>query len=162
MPVKLIMLDVDGVMTDGTKVYGEDHNVIAKNYCDRDFTAIKRMKDSGLEVCLLSGDRRINEGMAISRKIDFYYSRDKLSALDGILNDYRCSLLETVYVGDDIFDTPIMSRVGFSFCPSDAPEDVKASCTHVLKSSGGRSVVAELYDTLVKTGLIARSMLGMK
>ena len=100
--------------------------------------------------------------MAISRKIDFYYSRDKLSALDGILNDYKCSLLETVYVGDDIFDTPILSRVGFSFCPSDAPEDVKASCTHVLKSSGGRSVVAELYDTLVKTGLIVRSMLGMK
>ena len=161
MPIKLVMLDIDGVMTDGTKMYGEDHNVIAKNYCDRDFTAIKRMKDSGLRVCFLSGDRRINEKMALHRKIDFYYSRNKLSDLESILSRYNCSLLEAVYVGDDIFDVPVLRQVGFSFCPSDAPLDVKASCSHVLKSHGGRSAVAELYDTLVQTGLVTNSMLGV-
>ena len=74
--INLVILDIDGVMTDGTKVYDESHNVIYKKYCDRDFTAIKRLKDCGVSVCFLSGDKRINEGMAASRNIDFYYSRN--------------------------------------------------------------------------------------
>ena len=59
--INLVILDIDGVMTDGTKVYDESHNVIYKKYCDRDFTAIKRLKDCGVSVCFLSGDKRINE-----------------------------------------------------------------------------------------------------
>ena len=161
MPIKLVMLDVDGVMTDGTKAYDENHNVISKSYCDRDFTAIKRIKDSGINVCLLSGDKRINKGMADGRGIDFYFSRDKPSILNEILSRYNCSLLDTVYVGDDIFDIPVLSLVGFPFCPRNAPIDVKMVCSHVLKSDSGDSVVAELYDTLTSAGLIPKSMLGV-
>ena len=162
MAVKLVILDVDGVMTDGTKVYDKDHNVIAKNYCDRDFTAIKRMVASDINVCLLSGDKRINSGMAASRKIDFYFSKNKPVTLTEILDKYECSLLESAYIGDDIFDIPVLRKVGFSFCPSNSPLDVKLACTHILKSQSGDSVVAEMYDILIQTGLIERNMLGVE
>ena len=66
--INLVILDIDGVMTDGTKVYDESHNVIYKKYCDRDFTAIKRLKDCGVSVCFLSGDKRINEISCLIRR----------------------------------------------------------------------------------------------
>ena len=81
MTIQLVLLDIDGVLTDGTKIYDQQHNVIAKKYCDLDFTAIKRMKKAGVNVCFLSGDRNINEGMAEKRGIDFWYSREKLATL---------------------------------------------------------------------------------
>ena len=50
--IKLILIDVDGIMTDGTKIYNEDHEVIYKKFCDLDFTAIRRLMASDVNVCL--------------------------------------------------------------------------------------------------------------
>ena len=73
-PIKLLLLDIDGVMTDGTKLYGLDGLTMGKRYCDRDFTAIKAFKAVGVKVCFLSGDDKGNKAMAENRKIDFYLS----------------------------------------------------------------------------------------
>jgi 3-deoxy-D-manno-octulosonate 8-phosphate phosphatase (KDO 8-P phosphatase) len=81
--LKLLVIDIDGVMTDGTKTYGIDGKVISKRFNDKDFTAIKRFKASNVKVCFLSGDRNVNEAMANDRNVDFYHSRMKT---DGILN----------------------------------------------------------------------------
>ena len=70
--IKLLILDIDGVMTDGTKLYGLDGLTMGKRYCDRDFTAIKQFKASGVQVCFLSGDDKVNEQMAKTRKTDYY------------------------------------------------------------------------------------------
>ena len=69
----LLILDVDGVLTDGTKTYDREHNVISKRYADQDFTAIKLFQE-GWKVCFLSSDA-FNEGVAKKRGIDFYNSR---------------------------------------------------------------------------------------
>ena len=66
-PFDLLVLDIDGVMTDGTKAYGRNGRAFSKRYCDRDFTAIKRFKAAGVEVVFLSGDKSVNEAMARRR-----------------------------------------------------------------------------------------------
>jgi 3-deoxy-D-manno-octulosonate 8-phosphate phosphatase (KDO 8-P phosphatase) len=159
--VDLVILDIDGVMTDGTKSYDAEHNVISKNYCDRDFTAIKRLKDAGVSVCFLSGDARINEGMAKSRKIDFFYSRDKITTLKEILSKYKVHPANCAYVGDDIFDIPVLEQVQYSACPSNAPRDVKECCKYVLSATSGDSVIAEFYDILTRINRVENSFLGM-
>ena len=91
--IKLLILDIDGVMTDGTKLYGLDGLTMGKRYCDRDFTSIKQFKAAGVQVCFLSGDDKVNEQMAKNRKTDFYYSRgrektDYLSEFEKTYNSF--------------------------------------------------------------------------
>ena len=159
--IKLLILDIDGVLTDGTKLYGLDGLVIGKRYCDRDFTAIKQFKASGVQVCFLSGDNKVNEQMAKNRKTDFYYSRgkDKIEFLPEFEKKYNCSINEMAYVGDDIFDIPIMERVGYAFCPLDVPKAVKNISNLVLKRKCGDNVIANLYEKLVEKKVIPYSTL---
>ena len=72
--IKLLILDIDGVLTDGTKIYDINHKTIYKKFQDKDFTAIKRLKAAGIKVIFLSGDNW-NKGLAKKRVIDFYLSR---------------------------------------------------------------------------------------
>ena len=145
--LRLIVLDIDGVLTDGKKYYGLDGAIYAKKYADKDFTAIKRFKRLGIDVCFLSGDKRINEKMAAGRKIDFYYSRNKSADIKEIADHYGATLNETAYVGDDYYDLEILKLVKYRFCPNDAVTGVKNIC-QVLPRTGGEGVVAELFEHL--------------
>jgi len=159
--IKLLILDIDGVMTDGTKLYGLDGLTMGKRYCDRDFTAIKQFKAAGVQVCFLSGDDKVNEMMAKNRKTDFYYSRgrDKVGYLSEFEQTYKCSINKMAYVGDDIFDIPIMEKVGYSYCPANVSQVVKDASTLVLSRNCGDNVIADLYENLVKSELVGYSTL---
>ncbi len=157
--LKLCILDIDGVLTNGEKTYGTDGSVISKNYCDQDFTAIKRLKSCGVNVCFLSGDKNVNEPMAKNRNIDFYYSRgvDKKDFLTKFEHSYNTDRSEMLYIGDDLFDLNIMKLVGLPYCPSDSCADVIDFCNPlgtVLKSKGGCKVISELFSKLLKTKII--------
>ena len=107
--IKLLILDIDGVLTDGTKIYNEKHEVISKRFLCKDFTAIKRMVASGIKVIMLSGDN-FNKTMAEKRNIDFYCTRDKNLSLDKSLfieefqQKYNVSIDKMSFIGDDYFD----------------------------------------------------------
>ena len=158
--LKLIILDIDGVLTDGTKTYDSNANVISKRYNDKDFTAIKRFMALNINVCFLSGDTNINEKMAKKRNIKFYSGRlsngiiDKKEVLKTILKNYSVSSENSLYIGDDIFDIEIMKEVKFAYCPKDSPKCVKKICK-VLNKNGGEGVIAELFDNLVKCGILS-------
>tara|TARA_A100001015_G_C14812942_1_gene641527 strand:- start:393 stop:926 length:534 start_codon:yes stop_codon:yes gene_type:complete len=149
----LLILDVDGVLTDGTKVYDSEHNVLSKRYMCKDFTAIKRFIAAGVKVVFLSGDI-FNKTMAEKRNIDFYCSRgedlslDKSRFLSQFEQKYATPVDEMIFVGDDYFDLSIIKSLKYAYCPSDAPRSVKRECTAVLKSKGGEGVVVELYDLM--------------
>tara|TARA_R100001443_G_scaffold4277_2_gene12645 strand:+ start:43296 stop:43775 length:480 start_codon:yes stop_codon:yes gene_type:complete len=148
---KLLILDIDGVMTNGTKLYDTEGNVTHKSFYDHDFTAIKRFIMEGVNVCFLSGDERVNRQMSKRRNIDYYHNpkgHDKSEYLEQICKNYDCTLQETAFVGDDIYDLQAMNEVAYPFCPCDATEDVSNFCGlngHVLESKGGEGVVKELY-----------------
>ena len=104
--IKLLILDVDGVLTDGTKVYTQKHEPVYKRFRCKDFTAIKRFVAAGVKVIMLSGDNW-NADMARQRNIPFYCTRGKdlsldksvyLSHLEGQYNVKRENM---AFVGDD-------------------------------------------------------------
>lgn len=158
MTIRLLLLDVDGVMTDGTKTYNEEHEVISKKYCDLDFTAIRRFMASDVPVVLVSGDR-FNTGMANKRSIPIIISRDKIKELPSIMKKFGTSYDDTAFVGDDLFDKGIMEGCKYRFCPSNSPRTLKMICTDVINRHGGDGAIAELYDMCVGKKLITPASL---
>lgn len=156
--IKLVILDIDGVLTDGKKYYGLDGIPFAKTYCDKDFTAIKRLRGAGIDVCFLSGDERVNKAMAENRRIDFYSARgkDKADFITDFTSKYNTNPADMLYIGDDLFDESIMRLVGHTYCPADAVKNLKVLCgpSNVLERNGGQNVIAELVELLLDRRLI--------
>jgi len=154
--IKLIVLDVDGVMTDGRKYYDKEGRVRYKKFCDKDWTAIKRFKALGLPVVFLTGDA-FNVDVAMRRNIDVYVNRsdthhtDKIHMLPNLCDEYSVEPINIVYVGDDIFDVRLLAAVGYAFCPSDSPSCVKAIAQH-LSGKGGENLIMELFERLDLAG----------
>tara|TARA_R100000030_G_scaffold98073_1_gene87638 strand:- start:1199 stop:1723 length:525 start_codon:yes stop_codon:yes gene_type:complete len=157
--IKLVILDIDGVLTDGKKYYGLDGIPFAKTYCDKDFTAIKRLRGSGIDVCFLSGDERVNKAMAENRKIDFYSARgkDKADFISDFTIRYDVAPADMLYIGDDLFDESIMKLVGHAYCPADAVKNLKILCgpSNTLSRNGGQNVIAELVELLLERQLVS-------
>jgi len=157
--IKLLVLDVDGVLTSGRKPYDSAGKVNHKEFNDKDFTAIKRFVEAGIPVVWLSGDKNINEVVAANRNIPFYYAKKdgRLSKKEFVpifCDAYGCKASEICYVGDDYFDLDIIKELDVCYCPSDAVKEVKVSSL-MLDCAGGCGVVAELfYRWICATGHI--------
>jgi len=153
MSMKWLFVDVDGVMTNGRKAYDYEHNVISKEYNDKDFTALSLFQKKGIKVVLLSGDKKINEGMAEKRNLEAYFTgwltvgteiAAKIEKVEK-MKELGADLAQSAYVGDDYFDIAVFREVGYSFCPADSPEYVKKNCKTVLKTKGGEGALAEMF-----------------
>ena len=158
MKIKLLILDVDGVMTDGIKYYDREGTVKLKTFCDKDWTAIKRFRAIGINVVFLTGDP-YNVSILENRNLHVIANRgsgfhsDKANYLDDILKQYDCTEKETAYVGDDLFDLGIMQKVKYAYCPRDAPRCVRETA-NLLSAEGGQNVIMHLFDTMELKGLI--------
>lgn len=163
----IIMLDVDGVMTDGTKTYDRYNNVVSKTFCDRDFTAIKQFQAGGHFVQLISGDPW-NKSMAKARRIPFICTRSRSGTLTSKAE--HCDRLrqehgtEVVAIGDDIFDLDMLENADYSFCPASAHPQVKAAFRDwtdegadwavILAPNSGTGYVASMFDELARHQVI--------
>ncbi len=161
MKIKLLILDVDGVLTDGTKTYTVDHVPISKRFMCKDFTAIKRFSAAGVKVIMISGDNW-NREMARKRNIDFYCTRDKGDGLDKSLwldefsKTYNVTYDEMFFIGDDYFDFQMFAKLKHTACPSDAPYTIKDNAFIVLDRKGGHGCLVELYDKSVASNFITQ------
>ena len=159
MKIKLLILDVDGVLTDGTKVYDKDHIPIYKRFKCKDFTAIKRFAATGIKVIMISGDSW-NKPMAHKRNIDFYCTRDKGDGLDKSIwidefeKTYGVPKSEMFFIGDDYFDLSMFEKLEWSACPSDAPKIIRDAAAFILDSKGGEGCLVELYDLAIEKDVI--------
>ena len=157
--IKLLILDVDGVLTDGNKIYDINHTSVYKKFNDRDFTAIKRFKATGINVVLLSGDM-FNKAVGEKRNIDFYCSRNKDLSLDKsrflkkFKELYNIPIKNMAFIGDDFFDLSIIKKLKYTYCPSNSPQIVKDNCLETLNINGGEGIVAYLYDLLLINDVI--------
>lgn len=167
--VERLILDVDGVLTDGRKIRNLAGHVVGKQFFDRDFTHINEFRRRGVQVLMLSGDNRVNRNLAADKKIQFIHAPPtnrgdrgaKVRALCAHLRistseDIRERLKSTAFVGDDLADDSLLSVVGFPFCPSDAAPPIlaraKAGKVYKLRKGGGRGVVEDMYYTLLAAG----------
>lgn len=159
--IKVVALDVDGVLTDGRKAFDLQGRVISKNFYDRDFLYLKLMREElQLQVVFVSGDDRVNAAIASDRKIPFLHAVagcDKLDALANWLCGNGFAWDEVCYVGDCIVDKYILLHVqalgGIAAVPANATLDIKSLVNLVLCTKGGDGVVEELYFLLTGSGL---------
>lgn len=162
---KLLILDVDGVLTTGLKTYDANGQVISKTFGDRDFTAIKEFICAGIKVIFLSGDQQVNSFIAKNRKIDFFYSRlpsgqlSKSECAKKILKKYNVSADEVIFIGDDLFDIEMRDYCKLMVCPKDSHFLMRKISDITLNTKSGKGCVQELLEYMVTNKLINPSSL---
>lgn len=147
--VKIIILDVDGVFTDGRKGYYLNGEVAIKYFYDKDFTVLNMLREY-FSIVILSGDDRVNKQLFTSKDIPFFHSakKGKKKMLRIIMSKYGVGPDNCLFVGDDYPDIPCFHQVPLSFCPVDAVDDVKNLAYKVLPVKGGNGVIGALYKEL--------------
>lgn len=149
--IKLLALDVDGVLTDGTIYIGADGEML-KGFNAKDGMGISYAIRSGLKVCLITGRKsEIVRRRAAELGITFVLDdvKDKAEALRMLAAVEHVKLSEIAYVGDDLNDLAPMAICGFSCAPADAAEAVLEHCDLELLSDGGKGAVREVVDLLL-------------
>ncbi len=150
--VKLLILDVDGVMTDGSIVY-DDEGRETKSFNARDGHGIKLLMRAGVRVALITArSSEVVSKRAAELGIATVYqgALDKLSAFSEILKELSLEAGETAYMGDDIIDLPVLKRAGFSAAPSDAAPEVIGRADYITEKNGGRGAVREVVEVILK------------
>ena len=158
--IKMLMLDVDGVLTDGGIILDNEGNEY-KSFHVRDGHGIKMLIHSGIKVAIITGrhskvvERRAHE-LGITEV--FQKCHDKRAAYRKLIGQYSLEDREVAYIGDDIVDAPIMSLVGLPVAVADATEETKGFALLVTKNRGGRGAVREVADFILKAKGIWQGM----
>ena len=147
--IKFLVLDVDGVLTDGGLYYTSGGEQF-KRFNVKDGMAIKEVQKAGLRVAFLSAgsSARIVEDRAKTLGVQLIYvgQEPKLEILKRWCSELSLELSQVAYVGDDINDVEVINEVGYSACPADAVNDVKEAVQIVLTKNGGNACVREFVD----------------
>lgn len=150
--IKAIFLDVDGVLTNGTIIYGSD-GLELKVFDSKDGFGITNAISSGIRVGIITAraSEVVKRRAAELGIVDLYQgSIDKVTPLEEIKRVYSLTESEIAYIGDDILDLPLLQKVGFSAVPSNAVRDVKMKVDYVSKARGGHGAVREIIDLILK------------
>lgn len=150
--IRMLLLDVDGILTDGRIIYSSD-GTETKAFDVKDGHGLKMIQRAGVEVGIITGrDSSIVAHRARELGINILYqgAKDKLVPFREILESHQIGEDEIAYVGDDIVDLPILLRVGFSATVADALPEVRARVHYVTERDGGRGAVREICDLILK------------
>lgn len=150
--IRLIVLDVDGTMTDGG-VYIDNNRVETKKFCIKDGCGIVLAHTAGIEFMILTGrESNCVRQRAEELKIRYIYQnvKNKISFLKEFMREKNLKEDQLAYIGDDLNDLYAMRLAGTAACPSDAAQEIKAQCDYVLNAKGGEGVVREFVELLLK------------
>ncbi len=151
--VKLVVFDVDGVLTDGS-IPWQDQGWDAKVFDVKDGFGILLLRRAGIEVGIITGRTSVaveNRAKELGIRFVVQGSEDKLASLREIMHKAGVRDEETAYVGDDLNDLAPLRRVGFSAAPADAVSEVKAVVEHVTRANGGRGCAREVAERVLKS-----------
>jgi 3-deoxy-D-manno-octulosonate 8-phosphate phosphatase (KDO 8-P phosphatase) len=150
--VKLLILDVDGVLTDG-RIVIDDAGLESKQFDVRDGHGLKMLMRFGIDVVLLTGRRsRVVEHRATDLGITEVHQGilNKAEAFAEILKRRDMIPEETACVGDDVVDIPLLKRAGFSVAVADAVREARKIADYVTQHGGGRGAVREVCEVILK------------
>lgn len=151
-PIRCILSDVDGVMTDGRIIY-DSAGIETKEFHVRDGLGIKLWMRAGFEFGIITArtspmvERRASE-LGIENL--FQSSRDKLQTAATFLEQRDYDLSSVCYLGDDLPDLPVLRSVGLAVAPADAATDVRDAAAWILESAGGHGAVRETVERLLR------------
>jgi 3-deoxy-D-manno-octulosonate 8-phosphate phosphatase (KDO 8-P phosphatase) len=152
MRIELLLMDVDGVLTDGV-IALDDRGVETKHFYVRDGSAIALWRRAGKRAAILSGrsatavEHRARE-LGISPVIQGHSA--KADPFRQLLQDLQLDPAQVCFVGDDLPDLPVLRCVGLAACPADAVPEVQAASHYVTRATGGRGAVREVVELLLK------------
>ncbi len=149
--IKMVLLDVDGVMTDGGLYYSAD-GVELKRFHAHDGYGIVRALEHGLQIGIISGRTSpVVEARARVLNITdvIQGSIDKVAGLRTLQQKYGFADEEFAFIGDELFDLPLLRLVGFSAAPRNARKEVKREVDYVTVMNGGDGAVREVLDLLL-------------
>lgn len=150
--IKILILDVDGVLTDGTIIINSD-GTESKNFNVVDGHRIKMWQRAGNSTAIISG-RQSNattvraEQLGITNVLQ--NCKKKLPVFELLLKDLKLSPENTAYVGDDLMDMPLVKRAGFGVAVASADAELKALADYVTKRAPGKGAVAEVIELILK------------
>jgi len=151
-PIRLLLLDVDGVLTDGRIVF-DSNGVESKFFNVKDGHGIKMLQRAGITVGIISGrESQVAANRAAELGIELVYQKslDKMIPYRDVLEKTGFSDHQVAFMGDDIIDVPLLRRVGFAAAPADAVSDVLPHVHFVTKNRGGWGAVREVCDLILK------------
>lgn len=150
--IKLLLLDVDGVMTDGRIIF-DSNGTESKFFNVKDGHGIKLLQRGGIEVGIVSGRSSkvvANRAAELGISRVFQGTLDKLAVYREIITETGFDDSQVAFMGDDIIDIPVMRRVGFAAAPADAVEEVIPHAHFVARNRGGWGAVREVCDLILK------------
>jgi 3-deoxy-D-manno-octulosonate 8-phosphate phosphatase (KDO 8-P phosphatase) len=150
--IKLLVFDVDGVLTDGSvHCFNDGEQVRVMNI--KDGYALQLAIKKGIRILIISGGK----AEAVVKRLNFLGITDvfmgiphKLPVLQAYLIEHNISLEETLYMGDDIPDMECLKHVAASTCPADAANDIKPVCLYVSPLAGGKGCVRDVIEQVLK------------
>lgn len=150
--VELLLLDVDGVLTDSSIIFGAGE-AEAKAFSTRDGLGIRLLREAGVETGIITARR----SEAVRRRAEnlglrhvFQGADNKVAALEEILAAQNLTPRQVAYMGDDWLDLPVLTRVGLAAAVADALPEVKAVAHYVSRQPGGRGAVRELCQLILE------------
>lgn len=153
LDIRAVVLDVDGVLTDGRIGYGCGSDEEIKFFHVRDGAGIALLRHSGIKVGIITGRRsKANRKRAEELKLDFIIEGElrKRDALLGLCEQLGLQPANCLYVGDDVVDLGPMRLAGVAVAVGDAAPEIKAVATWVTSAPGGRGAVREVAEWLLK------------
>jgi 3-deoxy-D-manno-octulosonate 8-phosphate phosphatase (KDO 8-P phosphatase) len=161
--IRLLLFDVDGVLTDGRIVLPGD-GTETKAFHVRDGAGIVYARRAGLETGFLSARQAVataERAAQLAVRLVVQAKEDKLEAYTEILRRRKLTDGQVAYMGDDLLDLPVLARAGLSAAPADAAPEVRARVDFVSKAAGGRGAARELIElVLAAQGAWARIVAG--
>ncbi len=149
--VKLLSLDVDGILTDGGLYYTETGDELRK-FNVKDGMGMKKVREAGVELCIISASTT-NAIQERGKRLGIPYVhtgvKNKIEVLEKICSDLGIGLENVAHMGDDLNDIVIMEKIGTPITVADAVEEVKGHTLYITQKNGGQGAVREICDLLV-------------
>lgn len=151
-PIKILLLDVDGVLTDGSLIFSHEGQE-SKAFNTQDGFGLRLLQEAGLEIGVITA--RSSEAVArrcANLKVRYIYqgAGNKLEAYKEILRQSGCKPFEIAYMGDDWLDLVLLTRAGFSAAPANGVREVQDAAHYTTERSGGHGAVREICDLILE------------
>jgi 3-deoxy-D-manno-octulosonate 8-phosphate phosphatase (KDO 8-P phosphatase) len=156
MKIKILVMDVDGTLTDG-KIYIGSEGEILKAFNVKDGLGISKLRTNNIIPAIITGrESEILTRRASELKItDLYQGEEnKLERLKKLIERYKCNFSEVAYIGDDENDLECIRLCGFAGCPADAVDPVIKAVDFVCTKDGGQGAIREFIEYIIKNNAI--------
>lgn len=156
-PIKMLVLDVDGVLTDA-RIWMDSSGEWRRFFSIRDGVGLKRLMEHGYRIAVITGSRAEDiRQRAKNLGVHYFYegALDKEPSFEALKKDSGLTPEEMAYVGDDIYDLPLLGKVGFSATVPEAVDEVKEAVHYITQRPGGNGAVREICDIVFNHGAFA-------